>query len=187
MSLPDRVLYRLWALPALLCLAASAQAQTAPGQGAAPVLTSPVPGGAALPQGSGLGYHSPESPIAPLPQRSDVLAWPLLTDLAKRTTKIAVRPQFNTAQKALHQTVQRIQGFMLPLDAKATQTHFLLTAVPLTCSFCIPGGPESMVEVRAKTPVRHSLEPVVVEGRFVLLNHDPYGLFYRMVDAVPVK
>jgi hypothetical protein len=146
-----------------------------------------VPGAAALPQGSGPGYHSPESPIAPLPQRSDVLPWPLLTDLAKKTTKTAVLPQFNTAQQALHETVQRVQGFMLPLDAKATQTHFLLTAVPLTCSFCIPGGPESMVEVRAKTPVRHSLEPVVVEGRFLLLKNDPYGLFYRMVDAVPVK
>ena len=174
-------------LLALLSLAAAAPAQTAPAQGGAPVLTSPVPGTAALPQGSGPGYHSPESPIAPLPQRSDVLPWPLLTDLAKKTTKTAVLPQFNTAQQALHQTVQRVQGFMLPLDAKATQTHFLLTAVPLTCSFCIPGGPESMVEVRAKTPVRHSLEPVVVEGRFVLLNNDPYGLFYRMVDAVPVK
>ena len=76
---------------------------------------------------------------------------------------------------------------MVPLDAKATQVHFLLTSVPLTCSFCIPGGPESMVEVRAKLPVRHSLEPVVVQGRLMLLKDDPYGLFYRLVDAVPVK
>ena len=174
-------------LLALLSFAAAASAQSVPAQGGAPVLTSPVSGAAALPQGSGPGYHSPESPIAPLPQRSDVLPWPLLTDLAKKTTKTAVLPQFNAAQQALHETVQRVQGFMLPLDAKATQTHFLLTAVPLTCSFCIPGGPESMVEVRAKTPVRHSLEPVVVEGRFLLLKNDPYGLFYRMVDAVPVK
>lgn len=75
---------------------------------------------------------------------------------------------------------------MLPLDAKATQTHFPLTAVPLTCVFCLPGGPESMVEVKAKTPVRYSLEPVVVEGRFNLLERDPYGLYYRMLDAVAV-
>ena len=44
-----------------------------------------------------------------------------------------------------------------------------------------------MVEVKAKTPVRYSLEPVVVEGKFTVLSNDPYGLFYRMVDAVPVK
>ena len=140
-----------------------------------------------LPSGSGAGHHSPDSPIAPLPQRSDVVPWSTLTDLTKKTTKNAVLPVFNAQQMAMNKTVQRIQGFMVPLDAKATQTHFLLTSVPLTCAFCTPGGPESMVEVKAKTPVRHSLEPVVVEGQFTLLSNDPYGLFYRVVDAVPVK
>jgi uncharacterized protein len=59
--------------------------------------------------------------------------------------------------------------------------------VPLTCSFCVPGGPESMVEVRTKTPVKYSLNAVVVEGRFHVLKSDPYGLYYRITDAVPVK
>ena len=94
---------------------------------------------------------------------------------------------FNDAQKGMDKTTQRIQGFMVPLDAKSTQTHFILTSVPLTCSFCTPGGPESMVEVKAKTPVRYSLEPVVVEGKFTVLPNDQYGLYYRVVDAVPVK
>ena len=44
-----------------------------------------------------------------------------------------------------------------------------------------------MVEVKARTPVRYSLEPVVVEGQFTLLPNDPYGLYYRVVNAVPVK
>lgn len=164
---------------------------------APPALSSPLPAGAgtSVPpgmapgaaSGSGAGYHSPNSPIAPLPQRSDVVPWSVLADLTKKTTKDAVLPVFNAAQKGLDKTTQRIQGFMVPLDAKPTQTHFLLTSVPLTCSFCIPGGPESMVEVKAKTPVRYSLEPVVVEGKFTVLPNDPYGLFYRVVDAVPVK
>lgn len=164
----------------------------------APVLSSPVPAGAAgdaaavgarggPPSGSGAGYHSPNSPIAPLPQRTDVVAWSTLSDLTKKTTKTAVLPVFNARQQALHKTVQRIQGFMVPLDAKPTQTHFLLTSVPLTCAFCLPGGPESMVEVKAKTPVRYALEPVVVEGDFTVLPSDPYGLYYRVVNAVPVK
>lgn len=183
----------------LLWLAAQAVAQAqapAPGaspaggaQSAAPVLSSPLPAGAVTAPGggSGAGYHSPNSPIAPLPPRADVLPWSVLTDLTKKPTKDGVVPIFNAQQQALHQTVQRIQGFMMPLDAKATQTHFLLTSVPLTCSFCLPGGPESMVEVKARTPVRYSIEPVVVEGRFTVLRTDPYGLFYRVVDAVPVK
>ena len=159
------------------------------GAGVAPVLSSPLPAGAAagIPSGTGAGYHNPNSPIAPLPQRNDVVPWSVLTDLTRKTTKDGIVPVFNDAQKGMDKTTQRIQGFMMPLDAKATQTHFLLTSVPLTCSFCIPGGPESMVEVKAKTPVRYSLEPVVVEGRFTLLSNDQYGLYYRMVDAVPVK
>nr|WP_296015659.1 DUF3299 domain-containing protein [uncultured Acidovorax sp.] len=159
----------------------------------APALSSPLPAGAgtAMPSGmtsgSGAGYHSPNSPIAPLPQRNDVVPWSVLTDLTKKTTKDGILPVFNAAQKGLDKTTQRIQGFMVPLDAKPTQTHFILTSVPLTCSFCTPGGPESMVEVKAKTPVRYSLEPVVVEGKFTVLTNDQYGLYYRVVDAVPVK
>ena len=168
------------AIPALALAVTAAWAQP---QGAAPVLSSPLPAGA----GTGAGHHSPLSPIAPLPQRSDVIPWSVLSDLKKTTTKTAVLPVFNDAQKRLDKTTQRIQGFMVPMDAKALQTHFLLTSVPLTCSFCLPGGPESMVEVKAKTPVRYSLEPVVVEGQFTVLPNDPYGLFYRVVNAVPVK
>lgn len=170
-------------------LPGAAQAQ-APGAAGASVLSSPLPAGAngqPAVAGSGPGYHSPNSPIAPLPVRGDVVPWSVLSDLKKNTTKTAVLPVFNAQQQAMHQTVQRIQGFMVPMDAKPTQKHFLLTSVPLTCSFCIPGGPESMVEVKAKTPVRYSLEPVVVEGKFNVLPNDPYGLFYRLVEAVPVK
>jgi uncharacterized protein len=43
------------------------------------------------------------------------------------------------------------------------------------------------VEVRTKTPVKYTLEPVVVEGKFAVLNDDPYGLYYRITEASPVK
>ena len=44
-----------------------------------------------------------------------------------------------------------------------------------------------MVEVTTKIPVRYSMEPVVVEGKFAVLGDDPYGMYYRMTDAVAVK
>lgn len=144
-------------------------------------------GPTALPAGQGPGYHSPNSPIAPLPVRTDVVPWSVLTAVSTKTQKNKILPVFKAEQLAMHQKTQRIQGFMVPLDAAEKQSHFLLTSVPLTCSFCIPGGPESMVEVKAKTPVKYSLEPVVVEGRFTVLNDDPYGLYYRVTDAVGVK
>lgn len=140
-----------------------------------------------LPQGSGAGVHSPNSPFAPLPKRSDVVPWTLLTAVNTRNDNNKLVPVFTKEQLALNQKPQRIQGFMMPLEPGEKQTHFLLSSVPLTCGFCVPGGPESMVEVKAKTPVRYTLDPVVVEGRFATLVNDEYGLYYRVIDAVPVQ
>ena len=140
-----------------------------------------------LPAGRGAGYHSPDSPIAPLPVRADVVPWSVLTNISTKTKKNQILPVFKAEQLAMHQKNQRIQGFMVPLDAAEKQSHFLLTSVPLTCSFCIPGGPESMIEVKAKTPVKYSLEPVVVERRFNVLPFLPSFLSSPLSSAVGVK
>lgn len=148
-------------------------------------LSPPVAGG--IPSGTGAGVHSPNSPFAPLPARSDVVPWSVLTAVKTKTEKNRILPVFEPQQMVLNQKTQRIQGFMMPLEPGERQRHFLLSSVPLTCSFCVPGGPESMVEVKTKTPVRYSMEPVTVEGHFAVLSDDPYGLYYRITDAVPVK
>jgi hypothetical protein len=153
--------------------------------GALAQLGSPIAGG--VPSGTGAGVHSPNSPFAPLPQRTDVLPWSTLTEVKTRTEKNRVLPVFPASVVALNEKTQRIQGFMMPLEPGERQKHFLLSSVPLTCSFCVPGGPESMVEVKTKTPVKYTLEPVVVEGKFAVLNDDSYGLYYRITDAVSVK
>ena len=116
-----------------------------------------------------------------------MLAWSLLTDVKTKMEKNRILPVFNPGQIALNQKTQRIQGFMMPLEPGEKQRHFLLSSVPLTCSFCTPGGPESMIEVRTKTPVKYGMEPIVVEGKFLVLNDDSYGLYYRMTDATPIK
>lgn len=140
-----------------------------------------------LPAGTGAGVHGANSPFPPLKDRADVVPWSVLTDVKVKNEKNKVLPVFGNSQMALNQKTQRIQGFMMPLEPGEKQRHFLLTSVPMTCSFCVPGGPESMVEVRTKTPVAYSIEPVVVEGRFLVLLDDPYGLYYRVTDAVGVK
>jgi hypothetical protein len=142
---------------------------------------------APLPAGTGAGVHSPNSPIAPLKERADVLPWSLLTAVKTKVEKNRVLPVFSPQQLALDQKTQRVQGFMMPLEPGEKQSHFLLTSVPMSCSFCMPGGPESMIEVKTKTPVKYTLEPVVVEGRLAVLADDPYGLYYRLTDAVTVK
>ena len=142
--------------------------------GAQAQLSSPLPG---LPGGT----------FAPLKDRPDVLSWSVLTMVKTKNEKNRLLPVFPVDIKVLDKKSQRVQGFMMPLDPGATQKHFLLTSVPLTCPFCVPGGPESMVEVKTKMPVKYTLEAVVVQGDFAVLNDDPYGLYYRMTDAIAVK
>jgi len=148
-------------------------------------LDAPIQGG--LPAGSGAGVHSPQSPFPPLKERADVLPWSQLTNVKTRVAKNRVLPVFPADIQALDGTPQRVQGFMMPLEPGEKQTHFLLSSVPLSCSFCLPGGPESMIEVKSKTPIRYGMEPLVVQGRLNVLPDDPYGLYYRITDAVPVK
>jgi uncharacterized protein len=140
-----------------------------------------------LPAGAGAGVHGANSPFAQIQDRADVLPWALLTDVKTKSEKNRLLPDFPAPVVALGKKTQRIQGFMMPLEPGEKQKHFLLTSVPMTCSFCTPGGPESMVEVKTKIPVRYSLDIVVVEGKFAVLNDDPYGLYYRLDDAVSVK
>ena len=153
-----------------------------------PIASQPERAPSGPPQiGTGAGVHGAGSPFAPLEARNDVIPWSVLTDVKTKNEKNRILPVFTKSQTALNQKIQRIQGFMMPLEPGERQRHFLLSSVPLTCSFCSPGGPESMVEVRTKTPVKYGMEPVVVEGKFLVLNDDSYGLYYRMTDAVAVK
>ena len=174
----------------LLAAAVSASGQlSSPVPGAKPVAKAPAPApsSAGIPAGTGPGVHSPDSPFAPLAARADVVPWSVLTSVKTRTEKNRLLPAFEPAQLQLNQKQQRIQGFMMPLEPGEKQTHFLLSSVPLSCGFCVPGGPESMVEVKTRTPVKATLEPVVVEGRFHVLADDPYGLYYRVTEAQAVK
>jgi len=167
---------------ALICLLwACVQPVTAQAQLSSPMGTNALPAA-----GTGPGVHSPNSPFAPLKERADVVPWSVLTAVKTKVVKNRLLPVYSAEVQALHQKTQRIQGFMMPLEPGEKHKHFLLSSVPLTCSFCLPGGPESMVEVRTKKPIKYSLEVVVVEGKFAVLNDDPYGLYYRISDAVPV-
>ena len=42
-----------------------------------------------------------------------------------------------------------------------------------------------MVEVKSKTPVKYTFEPVVLTGKLAILKDDPTGVFYRLTDALP--
>ena len=134
----------------------------------------------------------PQSPAAaqapaPLPERKDVVSWRLLAQVELVKVKDRFQPQFSAGVAALDAREVKVQGFMLPLEMGDKQSHFVLAAMPQDCAFCMPGGPESMVEVKARQPITYGMGPVVLSGRLAVLKDDPAGIFYRLTDAVPAK
>jgi hypothetical protein len=123
----------------------------------------------------------------PLPERKDVLAWKTLAQVELVKLKDRYVPQFSNEVAALDQKQVKVQGFMMPLQMGDKQTHFVLSAMPQTCAFCMPGGPESMVEVKSKAAVKYTFEPLVITGKLSVLKDDPTGVFYRLTEAVQSK
>jgi hypothetical protein len=124
------------------------------------------------------------SQFKPLAERKDVLSWKLLAQVELVKMKDRYVPQFAQSVAALDQKEVKLQGFMMPLQLGDKQSHFVLSAMPVSCAFCMPGGPESLVEVKAKQPVKYSFEPVTISGKLSVLKDDPTGVFYRITDAV---
>lgn len=78
-----------------------------------------------------------------------------------------------------------LAGFMLPLEPSPDQKHFLLSASPPNCFFHVPGGPSTVVEVFADTPVPGSFDPMRVQGRLELVSESELGILYRLQAARP--
>ncbi len=161
----------LWCL-AWLCLAASsiapavAQAQTT------------APSAAATP-------HDPSQSM--LPDARGAVPWSLLSAATIKMSNGKLGPAFPPALQPLNGKTVKLQGYILPIEAGQTHRYFLLSAWSPTCPFCQTAGPEAVVEVRARTAVKYSIDPVVIEGRLMLLENDPSGVFYRLVEAVPAS
>jgi hypothetical protein len=118
-----------------------------------------------------------------LPERAGVVSWRTLAEVQPVKQNGRMVAEFSKNILGLDKKEVRVQGFIVPLDVGDKQKRFLLSAVPPHCSFCMPAGPDSVVEVVAKTPVKYGFEPIIVSGRFAVLKDDPAGVLYRLTDA----
>jgi hypothetical protein len=118
-----------------------------------------------------------------LPELKGVVSWSVLAQVKSRTEGKKIVPEFAPAVRALHQKDVKLQGFMLPIVTGERHDHFLLTMRPPHCPFCLSLGPEYIVEVRAKAPIKHTYDPIVLSGQLNVLTDDPFGLYYRLTDA----
>lgn len=134
--------------------------------------------------GSQAGQQPLVSP--PLPVVPGTVPWDLLGQVRTVRVKDKFLPEFPASVRKLDRQDVKIVGFMLPLQTGERQTHFLLTVTSQTCAFCVPAGPEGIVEVKAKTPVRVTFDPVLIAGRLEVLRDDPMGVYYRLIEGEPI-
>ncbi|MEN3293999.1 MAG: uncharacterized protein V7642_3252 [Burkholderiales bacterium] len=157
---------------------------------AAPILASAAP---QVPPAQGApGGHVPPAgaPAAPpvmqaLPDVKGVVSWNTLAKVKQVKTKDRILPEFTKEVTALNEKEVKLQGFMMPLEPGEKQKHFLISVNPQSCAFCLPAGPEGVVEVKSKTPVKYTFEPVILSGKMSVLKDDPMGLYYRLTEAEP--
>ena len=121
-----------------------------------------------------------------LPELDGVVSWKTLAHVEPVKQGDKVVPQFGKDILGLDAKPVRVQGFILPLDLGDKQQHFLLSAVPPHCPFCMPAGPDAIVEVLAKKGVEYRFEPIIMSGKFAVLKDDPAGVLYRLTEAEPI-
>lgn len=141
---------------------------------AAPLASAQAPKGLQVPGGA-----VEATPAGTVP-------WELLQQ-AKTVQKADKKfgPEFTPEIRRLDKQSVKVYGFMMPLDQSRLQKRFLLASFPPHCAFCVPGGPESMIEVIADKAVEFTYEPIVVSGRMAVLDNDV--VYYRLTGAAAVQ
>ncbi len=138
---------------------------------------------------AGAQIPAPPKQVGPIvvdPAPAGTIPWPLLQQA--KTIQLPNKkfgPQFTKEIKELDKQEVKLYGFMMPLDQSERQKRFLLAAWPPHCNFCMPGGPESLIEVLASEPIKFSYEPIVLSGKMHVLENDI--VYYRLTDAKSVK
>jgi hypothetical protein len=129
---------------------------------------------------------APADHSSTLLEASGVVPWYSLAKVsfAKSDGKSVL--SFGASVNKLDGRAVKLRGYITPLQMGTDQKHFILSPKPPSCAFCVPAGPDEMVEVFANTAVKYSLEPVTISGTFAVLRNDPGGLFYRLAEAAAV-
>jgi uncharacterized protein len=137
----------------------------------------------ALPDNKVIDTTPPPRATPMLAELKGFLSWATLAGVRSVKQQDKIVPQFSGSILALDKTRVKVQGFMIPLEAGAGQKRFLLSATSSTCDFCLPGGPETLVEVRANEPIKYTTDPIMVSGNFIVAGNDGDGVLYRLTEA----
>jgi hypothetical protein len=129
-------------------------------------------------------------PVAPssaqLPKikgAENAVDWELLAKVTTKPVGKRIVAHYPASIMRLNKSEATLVGYMMPLSAGQKQTKFLFSYTASTCSFCLPAGPEGVVEVESKSGIKMSYEPMAIKGTFKVLVDDPGGMYYKLENA----
>lgn len=97
-------------------------------------------------------------------------------------------PVFGPEVKALSGKEVTIRGYIIPIEGYKSHTEFVFSQYPYSmCFFCGGAGPETVMEVFAKEPIKYTADPITIKGRLGLNDKDINRLMYELKDAELVK
>jgi hypothetical protein len=111
--------------------------------------------------------------------------WRILADVSfksKTEGKYKVEyPVFGKQLQALDGKVIALRGYVLPVEV-SQPNQFIFSLYPYSsCYFCGGAGPETVVEVNAKSKIPYSSKPVTIRGKF-RLNERSYDQMMYILD-----
>lgn len=131
---------------------------------------------------------------APTVEAQDTNLWKTLSKLTYEKKfddllgfKVDV-PVFGEETRALAGKTVEVSGYIVPVEGYKSHTEFVFSAYPYNmCFFCGGAGPETVMEVTSKEPVKYSTERVRLRGTLQLNSDDINRLMYVLTDAELVK
>jgi uncharacterized protein len=117
----------------------------------------------------------------------NALSWELLSKVTTKPSGKKIVAHYPASIMKYNQQEVTLVGYMMPLSAGQKQNNFLFSYSASTCNFCLPAGPEGVVEVKASVGVKVSYEPIAIKGTFRVLVDDPGGMYYRLEKASQIN
>ena len=94
-------------------------------------------------------------------------------------------PVFSEPIKKLEGKEVVVKGYIIPVEGYKGHKEFIFSAYPYNmCFFCGGAGPETVMEVYAKEPIKYTAEPIIIRGKLELNASDVNRLLYALNGAV---
>lgn len=98
------------------------------------------------------------------------------------------KPVFSEDVLALGGKEITVKGYIIPIEGYKSHKEFIFSAFPYaSCFFCGAAGPETIMEIVAKEPIKYTDEPITIKGKLTLNSKDINKLMYRLSDVVKMK